>query len=212
MTQSGTAVAVVSMLAHLTVAHPFLMGSREMRIRLLACVCLVLCLHAATTTTNGQTIHRDGKGYSIRAGDTIHRLRNDGSSSTHTRVGNWILHNFSNSTQGASYYGATGRWDKLVNEAHGWHSSRYTPHRNPSATTYRRHYYRQPSSNSPGPSSTTRSDRTAIHFRETHAKPTPQTRSPQTPWTNRGENWAVSGYGKRGRTNSGVKSSVSSFD
>jgi hypothetical protein len=47
--------------------------------------------------------------------------------------------------------------------------------------------------------------RTAIHFREQGSTATP---SPELPWTSRGGNWFVSGYGERGNVERGVNWSV----
>ena len=179
-----------------------------MALRLLACVCLFLGLHAPAIEAIGQVSpHRDGRGRSIRSGNITYRIRSDGSWSRETRVGQWRLQDFSSGTRGASYDGAIARWDTFINEREGWRGSGYTPHYNASATTYRRQYYHLPSSVVAGVPSTGGPDRPVIHFRDQRTKPTRQ-----KPWVSKGENWTVSGYGKRGYVNRGANWSVGRFD
>lgn len=109
--------------------------------RILPVAIVTLLALGVTLETQGQTqFHQDGKGYSIRAGNTIFNYRSDGSSSTYIRSGNTGFYSSNNGTTGTSIYSNSGRFDSYQNASEGWSGSGYTPYSVPQASTYRRTY------------------------------------------------------------------------
>ena len=96
------------------------------------CLALSVILLAAATAQAQTYWHADGRGYSIRAGNTVFNNRNPGygASSTHIHAGNVQFHNYNNGTQGTTIHTPTGRFDNFSNPRQGWSGNGYTPYQN----------------------------------------------------------------------------------